>query len=246
MALPEATERPSHGAPTWFIAGKKTFVTFHNDHHGDGILGLVVRGAAGRAGRARRRGARPVLRARVRRAPRLGRRAPRSQPRLERGRRDHRRRVPHRRRPASPQAARRPGLRQSTEHGLGLGHERDELVVRVAELGLHDDRGAPGVEWPCGAAQRTVTNRAEEVGRRRDRRRARALRQVEERADRAETCRRASSPRRRASDPAVVHRSGVHSRWPRTSSFDAASISIPTATANGIVATSSARSIPPS
>src|SRR3954449_9911564 len=40
MALPEATERPSHGAPTWFIAGKKTFVTFHNDHHGDGILGL--------------------------------------------------------------------------------------------------------------------------------------------------------------------------------------------------------------
>jgi hypothetical protein len=40
MALPEATERPSHGAPTWFIAGKKTFVTFHDDHHGDGILGL--------------------------------------------------------------------------------------------------------------------------------------------------------------------------------------------------------------
>jgi hypothetical protein len=40
MALPEATERLSHGAPTWFIAGKKTFVTFHSDHHGDGILGL--------------------------------------------------------------------------------------------------------------------------------------------------------------------------------------------------------------
>jgi hypothetical protein len=40
MALPEATERLSHGAPTWFIAGKKTFVMFHNDHHGDGILGL--------------------------------------------------------------------------------------------------------------------------------------------------------------------------------------------------------------
>jgi hypothetical protein len=39
-ALPEVTERPSHGAPTWFIAGKKTFVMFHNDHHGDGILGL--------------------------------------------------------------------------------------------------------------------------------------------------------------------------------------------------------------
>src|SRR5882757_10205346 len=40
MALPDATERLSHGAPTWFIAGKKTFVMFHNDHHGDGILGL--------------------------------------------------------------------------------------------------------------------------------------------------------------------------------------------------------------
>jgi hypothetical protein len=40
MALPEATERPSHGAPTWFIASRKTFVMFHNDHHGDGILGL--------------------------------------------------------------------------------------------------------------------------------------------------------------------------------------------------------------
>ena len=40
MALPEATERLSHGAPTWFIAGKKTFVTFHDDHHGDGILGI--------------------------------------------------------------------------------------------------------------------------------------------------------------------------------------------------------------
>ena len=40
MALPEATERLSHGAPTWFIAGKKTFVTYHDDHHGDGILGL--------------------------------------------------------------------------------------------------------------------------------------------------------------------------------------------------------------
>jgi len=40
MALPEVTERPSHGAPTWFIAGKKTFLTFHSDHHGDGILGF--------------------------------------------------------------------------------------------------------------------------------------------------------------------------------------------------------------
>lgn len=40
MDLPEVTERPSHGAPTWFIRDKKTFVTFHHDHHGDGILGI--------------------------------------------------------------------------------------------------------------------------------------------------------------------------------------------------------------
>jgi hypothetical protein len=40
MALPEVTERPSHGAPTWFVRGKKTFVMFHDDHHGDGRLAL--------------------------------------------------------------------------------------------------------------------------------------------------------------------------------------------------------------
>lgn len=34
-ALPEVTERPSHGAPTWFVAGK-TFVTLWADgHHGN-------------------------------------------------------------------------------------------------------------------------------------------------------------------------------------------------------------------
>ena len=42
MALPEATERMSHGAPTFFVDGKKTFVMFHDDHHGDGRLALWV------------------------------------------------------------------------------------------------------------------------------------------------------------------------------------------------------------
>ncbi|MEV4598650.1 MmcQ/YjbR family DNA-binding protein [Amycolatopsis sp. NPDC049253] len=37
LALPEATERLSHGEPTWFVRGKKTFVTFAN-HHDDGRL----------------------------------------------------------------------------------------------------------------------------------------------------------------------------------------------------------------
>ena len=38
LALPEATERLSHGAPTFFA--KKSFVMFLNDHHGDGRLAL--------------------------------------------------------------------------------------------------------------------------------------------------------------------------------------------------------------
>ena len=40
LALPEVTERLSHGAPTWFVRGKKTFVMFHSDHHGDCRLAL--------------------------------------------------------------------------------------------------------------------------------------------------------------------------------------------------------------
>ncbi|WIX81539.1 MmcQ/YjbR family DNA-binding protein [Amycolatopsis carbonis] len=35
LALPEATERLSHGEPTWFVRGKKTFVMFANHHHDD-------------------------------------------------------------------------------------------------------------------------------------------------------------------------------------------------------------------
>ena len=36
MALPEATERLSHGEPTWFV-GKKTFVTYANHHHDERV-----------------------------------------------------------------------------------------------------------------------------------------------------------------------------------------------------------------
>ena len=38
LALPEATERLSHGSPTFFA--KKSFVMFLNDHHGDGRLAV--------------------------------------------------------------------------------------------------------------------------------------------------------------------------------------------------------------
>lgn len=37
MALPEVTERLSHGEPTWFIRGKKTFVTYADYHHDDRV-----------------------------------------------------------------------------------------------------------------------------------------------------------------------------------------------------------------
>ena len=36
LAFPEVTERPSHGAPTWFVRDKKSFLTLwehgHHDH----------------------------------------------------------------------------------------------------------------------------------------------------------------------------------------------------------------------
>jgi hypothetical protein len=35
LALPETTERLSHGEPTWFVRGKKTFVMYADHHHND-------------------------------------------------------------------------------------------------------------------------------------------------------------------------------------------------------------------
>ncbi|HEY2765849.1 MAG TPA: MmcQ/YjbR family DNA-binding protein [Pseudonocardiaceae bacterium] len=35
LALPETTERLSHGEPTFFIRGKKVFVTYADHHHDD-------------------------------------------------------------------------------------------------------------------------------------------------------------------------------------------------------------------
>jgi hypothetical protein len=39
MALPEASERLSHGEPTFFV-GKKVFVMFANNHHNDGHIAV--------------------------------------------------------------------------------------------------------------------------------------------------------------------------------------------------------------
>ena len=35
LALPEVTERPSHGAPTWFVRGRASFVMLWADGHHD-------------------------------------------------------------------------------------------------------------------------------------------------------------------------------------------------------------------
>ena len=47
MAMPEVVERLSHGEPTFFIQGKKTFVMTVDDHHGDGNVGFWCAAPAG-------------------------------------------------------------------------------------------------------------------------------------------------------------------------------------------------------
>jgi hypothetical protein len=36
LAFPEVAERPSHGAPSFFVQGKRAFAMVLSDHHGDG------------------------------------------------------------------------------------------------------------------------------------------------------------------------------------------------------------------
>jgi hypothetical protein len=47
LALPEATERLSHGSPTFFVRDKTTFVMFVDNHHDDGRLALWVAAPTG-------------------------------------------------------------------------------------------------------------------------------------------------------------------------------------------------------
>lgn len=47
LALPETEERLSHGAPTFFIRGKKTFVSYLDNHHGDGRLAICCNAPPG-------------------------------------------------------------------------------------------------------------------------------------------------------------------------------------------------------
>jgi hypothetical protein len=47
LALPETSERLSHGEPTFFVRGKRSFATIWDSHHGDGRFALVCAAPAG-------------------------------------------------------------------------------------------------------------------------------------------------------------------------------------------------------
>jgi hypothetical protein len=47
LSFPGTSERFSHGAPTFFIDEKKSFVQYHVNHHGDGKIGLWCAAPAG-------------------------------------------------------------------------------------------------------------------------------------------------------------------------------------------------------
>jgi hypothetical protein len=47
LALPETSERLSHGMPTFFVRGKRAFVMVLTDHHGDGRFALWCAAPAG-------------------------------------------------------------------------------------------------------------------------------------------------------------------------------------------------------
>ncbi len=47
LALPETTERLSHGAPTFFVRGKKSFAMVLTNHHGDGRFAIWCAAADG-------------------------------------------------------------------------------------------------------------------------------------------------------------------------------------------------------
>jgi hypothetical protein len=40
LALPETSERPSHGAPTFFVREKRSFLMVLTNHHGDGRFAI--------------------------------------------------------------------------------------------------------------------------------------------------------------------------------------------------------------
>ena len=47
LALPETSERPSHGEPTFFVRDKRSFASVWDSHHGDGRFALICAAPAG-------------------------------------------------------------------------------------------------------------------------------------------------------------------------------------------------------
>ena len=47
LALPATSERPSHGAPTFFVREKRAFLMVLTDHHGDGRFAIWCAAAPG-------------------------------------------------------------------------------------------------------------------------------------------------------------------------------------------------------
>jgi hypothetical protein len=47
LGLPETNERLSHGAPTFFVRGKRAFLMVLTNHHGDGRFAIWCAAAAG-------------------------------------------------------------------------------------------------------------------------------------------------------------------------------------------------------
>jgi hypothetical protein len=50
LALPETSERLSHGAPTFFVRGKRAFLMVLTNHHGDGRFAVWCAAAEGAQG----------------------------------------------------------------------------------------------------------------------------------------------------------------------------------------------------
>jgi hypothetical protein len=93
LGLPEASERRSHGAPTFFVRGKRSFVTVLTDHHGDGRFAIWCAAPPGVQGSLTENDPEKFFVPPYVRTPRVARRPARPRDRLGRARRDRRGRV---------------------------------------------------------------------------------------------------------------------------------------------------------
>ena len=151
LGLPETSERLSHGAPTFFVRGKRAFVMVPTDHHGDGRFAIWCAAPPGMQSLLGRRRPGAVLRAAVRRPSRVARLPARPGVRRRRARRHPRGRL----RPGRPR-----------KHGVKEGL-RTFRLSRGLRGRSPDDEGAaalaPRQECSCSQRQggRVVFGRTE-------------------------------------------------------------------------------------